>query len=119
MAVGDDLKLRRKAHESALEQALEHIVSAPARRDTIERAILFGSYAEGRRDLFTDPDIIVVMDSPLDFVSRTAEMYQYLNCPVDLDLPVYTPDELGRISGRGFIKQALERGTVIYEKPAA
>jgi hypothetical protein len=33
------------------------------------------------------------MDSPLDFVTRTAEMYRYLSAPVDMDLLVYTPEE--------------------------
>ena len=116
---GHNLAHKRKAHERALRQAIEDIVVALSRRDAVERAILFGSYAEGRRDLFTDLDILVVMRSPQDFVTRTAEMYQYLTCPVDLDLLVYTPEELTRHGGRGFIRQALEKGTVIYEKQAA
>ncbi|MBC7225339.1 MAG: nucleotidyltransferase domain-containing protein, partial [Anaerolineae bacterium] len=73
-------------------------------------------YAQGRADLLTDLDILIVMESDQDFVTRTAEMYQYLAVPVDLDLLVYTPEELERNRGRGFIRQALEKGTVIYEK---
>ena len=114
-----DLADRRKRYVHTLREALDDIVAALNRKDEVQRAILFGSYAEGRRDLFTDLDILVVMTSSQDFVTRTAEMYRYLASPVDLDLLVYTPEEFQRYSSRGFIKQALEKGTVIYEKSAA
>lgn len=109
---------RRKSYQHALAEALQNVVVALARRPEVERAILFGSYAEGRRDLFTDLDILIIMESSLDFVTRTAEMYRYLASPVDMDLLVYTPEELERNRERGFIRQALERGSVIYEKKA-
>ncbi len=110
---------RRKSYQRALAKALQNIVAALARRPEVERAILFGSYAEGRRDLFTDLDILIVMESPLDFVTRTAEMYRYLASPVDMDLLVYTPEELERNRERGFIRQILEKGKVFYEKQAS
>jgi predicted nucleotidyltransferase len=40
----------------------------------VYKVVLFGSYAKGRRDLFTDLDLIVVMDSRDDFVTRCAEL---------------------------------------------
>lgn len=113
------LTARREQYRDALEKAVEGIVTTLARRPEVERAILFGSYARGRRDLFTDLDVLIVMDSALDFVSRTAEMYRDLSCPVDLDLLVYTPEELARNRHRGFIRRALEEGKVIYEKQTA
>ena len=113
------LATKRRRYRCALEDALRDIVAALARRPEVERAILFGSYVEGRCDLFTDLDILVVIKSPLDFVARTAEMYRYLPGGVDLDLLVYTPEELERNRDRGFVRQVLEKGRVIYEKPAA
>lgn len=110
---------KRKRYQRALAAALRRIVAALARRPEVERAILFGSYAEGRADLFTDLDILVVVDTPLDFLARTAEMYRYPCGPVDMDLLVYTPEELERNRERGFIRQVLEKGKVIYEKRAA
>ena len=114
-----DLAGRRRDYVRALQEALDDIVLALSRKGEVQRAILFGSYAEGRRDLFTDLDILVVMTSSQDFVTRTAAMYRYLASPVDMDLLVYTPEEFRRHSARGFIRQALEKGTVIYEKSAA
>jgi predicted nucleotidyltransferase len=110
---------RRRQYQRALADAIQHIVAALARRPQVEWAILFGSYAKGRCDLFTDLDILIVMESPLDFVTRTAEMYRYLSSPVDMDLLVYTPEELERNRDRGFIRQALEKGRLIYEKHAS
>ncbi|MGH2543111.1 MAG: nucleotidyltransferase domain-containing protein [Ardenticatenaceae bacterium] len=111
---------QRRMYQEALAAALAAIVAALARRPEVERVILFGSYAEGRRDLFTDLDILIVMQSPLDFVTRTAEMYRYLSdvIGVDVDLLVYTPEELQRNRGRAFFRQALEKGKVLYEKRA-
>ncbi len=110
------LAAERSRYRLALAQALEHIVKALAQKAEVQQALLFGSYAQGRADLLTDLDILIVMESDQDFVTRTAEMYRYLAVPVDLDLLVYTPEELERNRERGFIRQALEKGTVIYEK---
>ena len=85
----------------------------------VERVILFGSYAAGRRDLFTDLDLLVVMSSEQDFVQRTADLYRLLAAGVDLDLLVYTPEEFDRQRERGLVRQALKTGRVLYEKKRA
>ena len=110
------IAVRREQYRRALSDTVERIVEALARKPEVERAFLFGSYAQGRCDLRTDLDVLIVMTSPLDFVTRTAEMYRYLSSPVDLDVIVYTPDELERHRDWGFIRQALETGQIIYEK---
>lgn len=107
---------KRQEYVRRLEDTVQRIVSSLALRPEVQRVILFGSYAEGRRDLLTDLDILIVMDSPLDFVTRTAEMYRFLSAPVDMDLLVYTPEELERSRGLGFIRRVLEKGTILYEK---
>lgn len=113
------LASQREQYGKALEQSVAAIQDALTGMPRVQRPIVFGSYAAGRRDLLTDLDILVVMDSALDFVSRTAEMYRHLSVPVDLDLLVYTPEELERSRHRGFLRRALEQGIVIYEKRAA
>ena len=110
------IREKRQQYNLVLADALEQIVAALAHRPDVERAILFGSYAEGRRDLFTDLDILIIVESDLDYVSRTAEMYRYLSAPVDMDLLVYTPEELARNRDRPFIRRVMERGEIIYEK---
>lgn len=104
------LAVRRERYRDALEEAVQRIVTMLAQKPEVERAILFGSYAHGRRDLFTDLDVLIVMDSALDFISRTAKMYRDLCCPVDMALLVYTPEELACNRDRGFIRRVLEEG---------
>jgi len=82
----------------------------------VQKVILFGSYAAGRRDLLTDLDILVVMDSPLDFVARNVELARCLRAGVALDLLAYTPQEMERMRDRPFLRHVLKTGKVLYER---
>ena len=67
------LKQRRTQYGQALDEPLDRILDHLTKMPQVEKVILFGSYAAGRRDLFADLDILVVMDTQEDFVSRTAK----------------------------------------------
>lgn len=110
------LAVERERHARALEQDLSGLVKQLCSMPAVQKVILFGSYAAGSRDLFTDLDLLVVMHSEKDFVHRTAELYQKLAAGVDLDLLVYTPAEFERLRERGFVREALKTGKVLYEK---
>lgn len=110
------LEQRRAEYSRALDDALDKILRHLANTPEVEKVILFGSYATGRRDLFTDLDLLVVMASEQDFVRRTAELYRQLQAGVDLDLLVYTPEEFEKQRQRGFVRHALATGHVLYEK---
>jgi predicted nucleotidyltransferase len=116
---GIELDQRRTRYASALEHALAEIVARLSRMPEVERVILFGSYATGRRDLFTDLDVLVVLHSDQDFVHRTAELYRQVAQDVDMDLLAYTPEEFEAQRSRGFVRRALETGRVLYEKERA
>jgi len=109
----------RDRYVRLLEEDLEQIVAQLSRMSQVRLVVLFGSYAAGRRDLLTDLDTLVVMDSPLDFVTRTAELYRRLSPRVDLDLLVYTPEELEANRTRPFFRRILEKGRVLYERGTA
>ncbi len=111
-----ELSHQRAAYVRALDEALTRIVDHLARIPEVERVILFGSYAAGRRDLFTDLDLLVVMASDQDFIHRTAALYQQIPMGVDVDLLVYTPEEFERMKQGGFVKRAVETGVTLYEK---
>lgn len=85
----------------------------------VQLVVLFGSYAAGRRDLFTDLDLLVVLESQEDFVRRAANIRSRLRLGVDCDLLVYTPEEFTRMRDHGFVKRALETGRVLYAKEPA
>ena len=81
-----------------------------------QRIILFGSHARGDCGPDSDLDILVVIDSDLDFVTRTADLARQLRAGVDLDLLAYTPQEMECISHRPFIQHVLKIGKVVYER---
>jgi predicted nucleotidyltransferase len=111
---------KRKAYVEELQVSLDRITHQLSKMDEVSLVVLFGSYARGRRDLFTDLDLLVVVeDSDLDFITRTADLYQRLQPGVDMDLVVYTRQEFEQMRGGGFVRQALITGKVLYEKIAA
>ncbi|GIV67215.1 nucleotidyltransferase domain-containing protein [Caldilinea sp.] len=114
-----DLAARRAAYAAALQEALQRILTQLRRMPEVERVILFGSYAAGRKDLFTDLDLLVVMESSEDFLTRMARLRRDLNVGVDLDLLVYTPEEFTQMQDRGFLRQILATGQVLYERERA
>ncbi|MGQ9631115.1 MAG: nucleotidyltransferase domain-containing protein [bacterium] len=50
------MKTLEESYRKRLDEALKKAVRELSRIDGIERVILFGSYAKGRADLFTDID---------------------------------------------------------------
>jgi predicted nucleotidyltransferase len=110
------LSTERERYVRALEHDLNNLVRQLSNVPEVQKVVLFGSYAAGRRDLFTDLDILVVMHSPLDFVTRNAELARSLRVGVALDLLVYTPQEIELMQDRPFLRHVLETGKVLYEK---
>jgi predicted nucleotidyltransferase len=108
------LRLRREAHREALWQEAERLTVAAAELG-VQRVILFGSLVQGSPGLTSDLDLLVVWDTPLDFLTRTAELYRHLQPRVSADLLIYTPDEMARMAHRPFVRRALEEGRVLYE----
>ncbi len=106
----------RADHCLLLDDSLQKIIQQLGELPSVEKVILFGSYAAGRRDLFTDLDLIVIMQSEKAYIDRIAEIYTLLRPSVDMDILVYTPEEFERMSQWGFIRLAVESGQVVYEK---
>lgn len=114
------LDQERQRYVQALERVVEALPKAFAQVPEVERVWLCGSYVRGRRDLCTDLDLLVVMRSAQDILTRTAQLYQHLAAwvalDVDLDLIVYTPEEFAMAREHGFVRQALHEGQMIYER---
>ena len=77
------LTASRAAYAERLESGLARVVEALRRLPEVRRISVFGSYARGRRDLFTDLDILVVMDTQESFPERLARLYALLDAGVD------------------------------------
>lgn len=81
-----------------------------------QKVVLFGSAARDEIGLFSDIDMLVVMDSPLPFIERLMEIHRKI-VPSSVDLFVYTPQEFEEIRETNpLVRQALKEGKVIYEK---
>lgn len=104
----------RREHALMLEESVRRIVMVLSGR--VEKISLFGSYARGRSDLFTDLDILIVMKTEKSFVDRLTDIYPLLALPVDADILCYTPKEVERLKDKGFLKKILAEEVVLYEK---
>ncbi len=114
----ETLTEKRRAHAEALDRALKTAIHELSQLSEVEKVILFGSYRHGRRDLFTDLDLLVVMVSLEGFVARMERLYRLLGgkMGVDFDLVAYTPEEIASHPENAFLRRALEDGEVVYEK---
>lgn len=110
------LSRQRQAYQKDLRRALEQVVATLSALPEVERISLFGSYARGRADLFTDLDILVVLRTREPFGERLRRLYALLAVPVDMDLLCYTPDELEALKGSPFFRRLLSEEVVLYEK---
>lgn len=63
----------------------------------IAAAYIFGSFACGKEQLWSDIDLIIVKDSNLPFIERPREFFDLLDIGIPLDILVYTPDEFEKI----------------------
>ncbi len=99
-----------------LEQAVKTATKVLSALPEVRRVSLFGSYARGRRDLFTDLDLLVVMETAAGVVDRLRRLYSLLALPVDYDLVCYTPAEWERIQHQPFWRQARRTEVILYEK---
>ncbi len=83
-----------------------------------EKVILFGSYAYGNPTPDSDVDVLVVLPFKGKVVHKATEIMTTVKHPgFPVDMLVRTPRQVEeRISlGDFFMKEILEKGTVIYE----
>ena len=107
---------KRMAYAEQMKAAVERIVTMLSAMPDVEKVSLFGSYARGRADLFTDLDVLVIMKTDKSFVDRLRMLYATLGVAVDMDLLCYTPEEFESLKERPFLKRALAGEVVLYAK---
>jgi uncharacterized protein len=110
-----NLEARREEYVHRLEASLERLVTRLSALPEVKRISLFGSYARGRRDLFTDLDVLVVMESTESMPERLARLYPLVGADVDLDLFAWTPAEHEEMRGRPFGRAVEREEIVLYE----
>ncbi|PYN19363.1 MAG: hypothetical protein DMD99_25540 [Candidatus Rokuibacteriota bacterium] len=110
---------QRAAYVRRLEEAVERIRTVLANVPGMRHVSLFGSYAQGWRDLFTDLDLFVVWDTDRSLLERQRYLYSLLSLSVDLDIVCYTPAELAAAADSPLNRHLLKEEVVLFEpKPA-
>ena len=116
MSSSDSLSQARANYSQLLEQSLQVLIERLRALESVARISVFGSYARGRRDLFTDLDVLVVMDTQMGFLERLRFLYSTLALPVDVDILCYTPEEFEAMKEHGPLKGIISEEQVLYEK---
>ena len=83
-----------------------------------QRAIIFGSYARGEADEYSDIDLVIIKDTETPFLDRYRDFDGLFSVmPKALEVLVYTQGEFEsmRDGGNPFILNVVEDGIVIYE----
>jgi len=111
--VMQELARRRQDHCRRLEEELHRLEKALIALGA-RKIILFGSMGKGQVNSLSDIDLIVVIDTPLDFLARMRWIHEELQ-PYCADILVYTPEEFDEMSGTSpLVRHAVATGKVIY-----
>lgn len=89
--------MKTRVETPTLDEILDALTPALEASDA-QKAIVFGSYARGEADEYSDLDLIIVADTDKRFLQRHKD-YRHVFRSWDpwgksLDLLVYTPEEL-------------------------
>jgi predicted nucleotidyltransferase len=88
------------------------------RRYNPEKIILFGSYARGDTDEYSDLDVVIIKNTEKRFLERLVEVAKYLDNDLgNVDVFVYTGAEFEEMQRKEnpFIEKVLAEGRVIYQ----
>jgi len=83
----------------------------------VEKALVFGSYSRQLETRKSDIDLMIIVDTEKRFFDRYDDfndIYDQLR-GAEIDMLIYTPDELEKISHRPFIQKILKEGYPLYE----
>jgi len=83
-----------------------------------EKIIVFGSYARGEIDEYSDLDFVVIKKTDKRFLERLIEVAKLIDTDLGkVDVFVYTPEEFRMMvkDGNPFIENVLKEGKVVYE----
>jgi predicted nucleotidyltransferase len=89
------------------------------KQDQPEKIILFGSYATGQADEYSDLDFVVIKKTDKRFIERLVETSRIIGFDLGkIDVFVYSPEEWQRMIEweNPFAEQVLKEGKVVYEK---
>lgn len=99
---------------------VSEIVEKLKREYKPQRIILFGSYAYGNPTEDSVINLLILKNTDERRVDRLAQVKRIIynpNCKIPVSLLVYSPEELEERLRKGdeFIKEIIQKGTILYE----
>ncbi|MGH7551248.1 MAG: nucleotidyltransferase domain-containing protein [Gemmatimonadota bacterium] len=114
----DEVAILRR--DASLElRDVAQLLAGPLEEGEAIRAVVFGSYATGTADGYSDLDLVVVLDTDRPFLERGALLPRIFEAvPAGIDLLIYTPREFARgmQERMGIFDSIAREGITIYER---
>lgn len=114
----DDVLVLKEAPRFSPEE-IRRAAVAGCRRAGACLAVLFGSYARGTADAWSDVDLLFVLETDEPFLERWRLLEDVVRALPGCELLVYTPEELEGMRGRGVVARALAEGVTLFERSDA
>lgn len=101
--------------------AIQEVAGLIAEKFNPERIVLFGSYATGTAGPDSDVDLLVILPFEGKSFWKSLEIANLVDPPFAMDLLARRPDDTAKRYALGdpLIKEALDRGKVLYERNSA
>ncbi|MGH7727677.1 MAG: nucleotidyltransferase domain-containing protein [Vulcanimicrobiaceae bacterium] len=111
-------EVRCRRQRADLQADLEYFVAAAPATPDVQRIVVFGSYARGEINPWSDLDLLVVRERGGTLSERLDDL-DALPSRVRRYIIVVTPTELhDRLPRTGLGETILREGRVVYERPA-
>jgi len=107
----------KKSTEKISITDIKELLDPIFQKSKVKKAFLFGSYATGKETKKSDLDLMIIMETSKRFFERYDQFDEIYSTfkGYAIDLLIYTPEELEKISHRKFINDILYKGKIIYE----
>lgn len=102
-----------------LDSEVQRVVEKLAAREDVEAVIVYGSYATGEVDAYSDLDLCVIQETDLKYHNeRKTALQEFLTPRVSTDFTVYTPREFLRFKRRWpFTRdEILAKGQILFTR---
>ena len=99
-------------------EAIRDLSARIAEKFHPEKIVLFGSYAYGTASEDSDVDLLVILPFQGKGFRMSLEILNTVDPPFPVDLIARRPDDTDRryTQGDPLIREALDRGSVLYER---
>ncbi|WP_069806781.1 nucleotidyltransferase domain-containing protein [Vulcanisaeta thermophila] len=113
MSISWVIRERERAREEVIREVMEYVMKLRARWGKLT-AILYGSYARGDFNLWSDVDVILITEHfrGREFITRCVEL---IDAPPRLEPICWTPEEARKAMKKPWWIEALKNSIVLID----